>query len=165
VAGNLLIVGSKIKQIGSGVITAPPGCQVIDASGRVLMPGLTDAHWHMTMAPNTLDNLEQADSGLMYANTVAEAQRTILRGFTTVRDMSGPTFGIKTAIDTGVIPGPRVYPSGALISQTAGHGDFAPAYDRPKILGGPSSHLEELGEFTIADGVPEALGALRAELK
>ena len=43
VAGNLLIVGSKIKQIGSGVITAPPGCQVIDASGWVLMPGLTDA--------------------------------------------------------------------------------------------------------------------------
>lgn len=41
--------------------SAPPGCQVIDASGRVLMPGLTDAHWHMTMAPNTLDNLEQAD--------------------------------------------------------------------------------------------------------
>jgi imidazolonepropionase-like amidohydrolase len=101
----------------------------------------------------------------MYANTVAEAQRTILRGFTTVRDMAGPTFGIKTAIDTGVIPGPRVYPSGALISQTAGHGDFSPAYHRPKVLGGSLSHLEELGEFTIADGVPEMLGAVRTELK
>jgi len=53
----------------------------------------------------------------MYANTVAEARRTLMRGFTTVRDMAGPTFGIKRAIDAGVIPGPRVYPSGALISQ------------------------------------------------
>lgn len=70
----------------------------------------------------------------MYANTVAEAQRTILRGFTTVRDMAGPTFGIKTAIDTGVIPGPHVYPSGALISQTAGHGDFSPAYHDRRYL-------------------------------
>lgn len=79
--------------------------------------------------------------------------------------MAGPTFGIKTAIDTGVIPGPHVYPSGALISQTAGHGDFSPAYHRPKVLGGSLSHLEELGEFTIADGVPEVLGAVRTELK
>jgi imidazolonepropionase-like amidohydrolase len=163
--GNLLIVGSKIKQISSDPMTPPAHAEIIDGGGRVLMPGLTDAHWHMTMAANTLEDLQQADPGLMYANTVAEAHRTVLRGFTTVRDMAGPTFGIKAAIDAGVIPGPRVYPSGALISQTAGHGDFAPPYARPKVLGGRASHLEDLGEFTVANGVPEVLGAVRQQLK
>jgi imidazolonepropionase-like amidohydrolase len=163
--GNLLIVGNKIKQMTSAPITPPPHSDVIDGGGRVLMPGLTDAHWHMTIAANALANLEQADPGLMYANTVAEAHRTLLRGFTTVRDMAGPTFGIKAAIDAGVIPGPRVYPSGALISQTTGHGDFAPPYERPKALGGRSSHLEDLGEFVVADGVREVLAAVREQLK
>jgi len=77
----------------------------------------------------------------------------------------GPTFGIKAAIDAGVIPGPRVYPSGALISQTAGHGDFAPPYARPFTIGGRPSHFEEIGEFAIANGVPEVLTAVRDQLK
>jgi imidazolonepropionase-like amidohydrolase len=108
------------------------------------MAGLTDAHWHMTMAANTIENMQFADTGLMYANTVAEAQRTLLRAFTTGRDVGGPSFGIKAAIDTGVIPGSRVYPSGALISQTAGHGDFAPAYARSFTIGGRPSHFERI---------------------
>ena len=161
--GNLLIQGSKISRISATPIPAPPGAQVIDGGGRVLMPGLTDAHWHMTVAPNSLTSL--TDSGLMYANTAAEARRTLLRGFTTVRDMAGPTFGIKRAIDSGVIPGPRVYPSGALISQTSGHGDYAPAWERPKVLGGQPSREEELGFYVVADGVPQVLAAVRSQLK
>lgn len=163
--GNLLVVGETIRRIASAPIEPPPGAEIIDGGGRVLMPGLTDAHWHMTVAANTLDDFRAADAGLMYAHTVAEAHRTLLRGFTTVRDMAGPTFGIKAAIDAGAIPGPRVYPSGALISQTAGHGDFAPLYTFPKVLDGPRSHLEALGLFTVADGVPEVRGAVRMELK
>jgi imidazolonepropionase-like amidohydrolase len=79
--------------------------------------------------------------------------------------MAGPSFGIKAAIDSGVIPGPRVYPSGALISQTAGHGDFAPPYARPFTIGGRPSHLEEIGEFAVVNGVPEVLAAVRDQLK
>jgi imidazolonepropionase-like amidohydrolase len=163
--GNLLIVESKINQISAASVTAPEGSQVIDGDGKVLMPGLTDAHWHMTMAANLPANLGQADTGLMYANTVAEAQRTLLRGFTTVRDMAGPTFGIKNAIDSGVIPGPRVYPSGALISQTSGHGDFAPPFARPFTIGGHPSYAEDIGMFAVANGVPEVLAAARDQLK
>jgi imidazolonepropionase-like amidohydrolase len=161
--GNVLIEERKIMRISSTPIVAPPGAQVIDGGGRVLMPGLTDAHWHMTVAPNSPEAL--TDAGLMYANTVAEARRTLMRGFTTVRDMAGPTFGIKKAIDSGVIPGPRVYPSGALISQTAGHGDYAPLWERPKALGGRPAREEELGFYTVADGVPEVLAAVRGQLK
>jgi hypothetical protein len=64
-----------------------------------------------------------------------------------------------------VIPGPRVYPSGALISQTAGHGDFAPAYAEPHTLGGPVSRLEQIGAFVIANGIPEVMAAVRTQLK
>jgi imidazolonepropionase-like amidohydrolase len=158
-------MGKKIKQISAMPMAAPPGTTVIDGGGRVLMPGLTDAHWHMVMAPNTLDNLTKADPGLMYAHAVAEVRRTVLRGFTTVRDVGGPTFGVKEAIDAGVIPGPRVYPSGAFISQTSGHGDFAPAYARAKALGGRASPLEALGAFVVADGVTGVLPAVREQLK
>jgi imidazolonepropionase-like amidohydrolase len=101
----------------------------------------------------------------MYANTVAEARRTLLRGFTTVRDMAGPSFGIKEAIDAGVIPGPRVFPSGALISATGGHGDFSPSYEQPPTLGGHRSHLEEIGVFTVANGVPQMQAATREQMK
>jgi hypothetical protein len=163
--GHLLIQGRTISQISKDAIAVPPGCRVIDGGGRVLMPGLTDAHWHMTMIANTLADLEQADTGLMYANTVAEARRTLLRGFTTVRDMAGPSFGIKQAIDTGVIPGPRVYPSGALISATGGHGDFSAAYGLQQILGGQLSHLEAIGKFAVVNGVPQVLAATREQLK
>jgi imidazolonepropionase-like amidohydrolase len=88
-----------------------------------------------------------------------------MRGFTTIRDTGGPTFGLKQAIDSGVIPGPRVYPSGALISQTAGHGDFGSAYDRPVAIGGRPSRFEEIGAFTVANGVPEVEAAVRMQLK
>lgn len=163
--GNILVADRTIRQISSAAIQTPSGAIVIDAQNPFVMPGLTDAHWHMTMATNTMADLEAADTGLMYANTVAEAQRTVLRGFTTVRDMAGPTFGIKAAIDAGVVPGPRVYPSGALISQTSGHGDFAPAYDRPFTIGGRPSHFEDIGEFAVVNGVPEVLAAVRQQLK
>jgi imidazolonepropionase-like amidohydrolase len=93
-----------IKQISSTAITPAHGSTVINARGCVLMPGLTDAHWHMTTAANTMDELQQADTGLMYANTVVEAQRTVLRGFTAVRNMAGPAFGVKAAIDAGIWP-------------------------------------------------------------
>ncbi|MES2414196.1 MAG: amidohydrolase family protein [Pseudomonadota bacterium] len=162
---SLLIIGEKIAEISAGPIQPPPGAQIIDGAGRVLMPGMTDAHWHMVFAPNTLANMTAADTGLMYAYAVAEAERTLMRGFTTVRDVGGPTFGLKQAIDAGGIPGPRVYPSGALISQTAGHGDFAPPYDDPRTLGGAVSRYEQIGAFVIANGPAEVAAAVRVQLK
>src|SRR5690606_36131600 len=69
------------------------------------------------MAPNTSEE--------MLMNSVAESsQQMLMRGFTSVRDAGGPIFPLKTAIDKGKIAGPRIWPSGATISQTAGHGDF-----------------------------------------
>ena len=161
--GNLLIEGRKIARISSAPIAAPPGATVIAGGGRVLMPGLTDAHWHMTMAATPYAALD--DPGMFYALTVVEARKTLLRGFTTVRDVAGPTFGVKRAIDAGIIPGPRVYPSGALISQTAGHGDATMPWETPKALGGRPSRAEELGLNLVADGPTEVLAAVRLQRK
>ena len=71
--------------------------------------------------------------------------------------MASPILGIKAAIDSGVVAGPRLHPSSALLSQTTGHGDFGAPYARPTTSGGRASHLEEISEFTVVNGVPEVL--------
>src|SRR5215510_3700167 len=105
---SVLVVGNKIEKIG-GDIAAPEKATVIDADGRTLMPGLIDAHWHAMLVRPTPAEALTWDVG--YANLVAgaEATDTLLRGFTTVRDVGGPAFGLKRAIDEGVVAGPRIY--------------------------------------------------------
>jgi len=79
----------------------------------------------------------------------------LLRGFTAARDMGGPVFGIKRAIDQGKAIGPRIYPSGAMISQTSGHGDFRRPQDRSRRFGGEMTRGELMGFGFIADGRDE----------
>ena len=88
-----------------------------------------------------------------------------MRGFTTVRDLGGPVFGLKRAIDEGVMIGPRIYPSGAVISQTSGHGDFRFAFEVPRTLGGPLSHSEVEGLAAIADSPDEVRLRVREQLR
>jgi imidazolonepropionase-like amidohydrolase len=88
-----------------------------------------------------------------------------MRGFTTVRDLGGPVFGLKRAIDEGVVVGPRIYPSGAFISQTSGHGDFRFAFEVPRTLGGPLSHSELEGVAAIADSPDEVRLRTREQLR
>jgi imidazolonepropionase-like amidohydrolase len=82
-----------------------------------------------------------------------------------VRDTAGSIFGIRDAIDRGIMPGPRCYPSGAAISQTSGHGDFDPVEDLPVGLGGAPSRYRRSGMTAVANGVPEALAAARQQFK
>ena len=78
-----------------------------------------------------------------------------MRGFTTVRDLGGPAFALKQAIDEGLVPGPRIYPSGAMITATGGHGDLRPLSDLPSV-GGTLSRMEQTGGSIIADS-PDAV--------
>src|SRR5262249_47683414 len=132
---NLLVVGNQIAQISKEPIAPPPGATVLAARGRVLMPGLIDAHVHL-MLPMTIDDLQKADDSYIALRAADEARRMLYRGFTTVRDTGGSTFGLKRAIDERLIKGPRIFPSGAAISQTAGHGDFRRRADQPRRWGG-----------------------------
>ena len=83
---------------------------LIDGGGRTLMPGLIDAHWHAMLVRPTPAALLAGDVGYLNLVAGAEATDTLMRGFTTVRDMGGPAFGLKRAIDEGIVAGPRIYP-------------------------------------------------------
>jgi imidazolonepropionase-like amidohydrolase len=165
-ASDVLVRGFTIESISTQPIELDRNEQhiEIDGGGRVLMPGLIDAHWHALLASMPLNAMMTADLG--YLNLVAgeQASRTLYRGFTTVRDAGGPVFGLKRAIDDGAVVGPRIYPSGAFISQTSGHGDFRMPYEVPRGICGHLSHLEIMGLAAIADGTDEVLRAVREQL-
>lgn len=146
---SVLVSGNKIARI-SGNIEAP-GVQVIDGQGKTLMPGLIDAHWHMTLIRATPAQLTFGDVGFNNIQAGAEATATLMRGFTSVRDVGGPSFGVKQAIDAGVVPGPRIWPSGAMITVTSGHGDFRQLSEIPRDGSKPLSRIEELGGAMIVD--------------
>ena len=128
---SVLVRGNSIERISTSPIAADAGTRVIDGGGRTLMPGLIDAHWHAMMIRTTAAAAIFGDVG--YINLLAgdEAKDTLMRGFTTVRDVGGPVFGLKHAIDDGIVVGPRIYPSGAMITGTSGHGDFRQLFDLP----------------------------------
>jgi imidazolonepropionase-like amidohydrolase len=164
---SVLIKDNIIEQISANpaAIEAGAGARVINANGRVLMPGLIDAHWHMFMAATSPAILVSADPGYLNLLAAREAEATLMRGFTTIRDMGGPVFGLKRAIDEGVTVGPRIYPSGAMISQTSGHGDFRFRHEVPRTLGGPLSQSEIEGVAAIADSPDEVRLRAREQLR
>ena len=129
------------------------------------MPGLIDAHVHMMMADTPMGVLMSADPNYVALNAGRGATATLMRGFTSVRDVGGPSFGLKRAIDEGVLAGPRIWPSGATISQTSGHGDFrSPNHDLPPGPGRDLHFSERLGFTAVADGRPQVLQAVREQL-
>src|SRR5262245_45251133 len=160
---SVLVVGNKIEKIG-GDIAAPEKATVIDAGGRTLMPGLIDAHWHTILVRPMPAEAITWDVG--YANLVAgaEATDTLMRGFTTVRDLGGPALGRKRAIDGGVVAGPRIYPSGAMITVTSGHGDFRQSFELPRTLGSARTRMEQLGGALLADSPDEVRLRAREQL-
>lgn len=161
---QVIVEGNKIKSLESAGTPLPDGTDVIDGAGGVLMPGLIDAHWHAIMARPSMMTAMTADFNYIQALAIAEAQATVLRGFTTVRDMGGPVFGLKRAIDEQITLGPRIYPSGAFISQTGGHGDFRMLYDVPRAPADNLSYIERIGITAIADGADQVLLRAREQL-
>lgn len=160
---NVLVRGNLIERISTSPITVDPNVRVIAGGGRVLMPGLTDAHWHAMMIRATPALLLGSDVGYTTLLAAGEATATLMRGFTTVRDMGGPSFSLKRAIDEGALPGPRIYPSGAMITVTSGHGDFRQTIDLPRAIG-EHSRVEELGGAAIADSPDEVRLRAREQL-
>jgi imidazolonepropionase-like amidohydrolase len=162
---NVLVRGNKIEKISTEPIPTDrrADTKLIDCNGRTLMPGLIDAHVHVMLAALPM-KLMTADEGYLNLLASKEAERTLLRGFTTIRDLGGPTFGLKRAIDEGVIAGPRIYPSGAMITVTGGHGDFREFYEVPRVLGAPTTRMEQMGGSMIADSPDEVRVRVREQL-
>lgn len=159
---NVLVKGNVIARISTSPVEAE-GAQRVAGNGRTLMPGLIDAHWHaMLVRPTPAESF--GDVG--FNNLVAgdEATDTLMRGFTTVRDVGGPVFGLKRAIDAGVTEGPRIYPSGAVITVTSGHGDFRQFTDLPRVIGGPLTRMEQIGGSMVVDSPDEVRVRVREQL-
>jgi len=159
---NVLVRDNRIEKISAATITAD--AQVINGGGRVLMPGLIDAHWHAMLVRPTPASALANDVGYTNLLAAAEATSTLMRGFTTVRDMGGPAFALKRAIDEGLVAGPRIYPSGAIITITSGHGDFRQLSDLPRTIGGMLSRMEKIGGSMVADSPDEVRVRAREQL-
>jgi len=163
---NVLVRGKQIERVSVASVPIDPAANivVIDGGGRTLMPGLIDMHWHTIMVRPTFAELPTADVGYLNIMAGAEATATLMRGFTTVRDLGGPAFGLKRAIDEGAVAGPRIYPSGAIITVTSGHGDFRQLFELPRSLGAPQSRGEQTGFAMIADSPDEVRVRVREQL-
>ncbi|MDQ6433443.1 amidohydrolase family protein [Mesorhizobium sp. LHD-90] len=160
---QILVEGNRIASIDTANSAPPSDATVIDCGDRVLMPGLIDAHWHAVFAAVPLPLLMAGDPGIIFAASTAEAENTLMRGFTTIRDLGGPVFSFKQAIDSGIIPGPRIFPSGAMITTSGGHGDLRLPNEIPRSEGRLSKG-ELLGGAAIVDDVGSLQLRVREQL-
>ena len=165
---NVLISDQKIEKISSTSISTK-GQEVvkINGKGKTLMPGLIDVHVHMVFGALTMQQMmsEEMSEEMLMSKVAEGSQKMLMRGFTSVRDAGGPIFPLKMAVDKEKVVGPRIWPSGATISQTAGHGDFRTPDERSRRFFGKPSRAEQLGATFIADGRDEVLTATRENLR
>jgi len=157
-SGSVRIEGNRFVEVSAQQLEPRAGETIIDGKGRFLMPGLIDAHVHVSWS-FPYAKTEQANNTYATAYAVANAQAMLARGFTTVRDTGGTDYGLPRAIDDGVVPGPRIFFTGRTLSQTGGHGDH-------RNINAPTAEglLNGFG-FSIADGKPEVIKAAREELR
>lgn len=167
ITGHVLVEGNIIRKVSTSPIPTDKSGKttLIDGKGKFLMPGLIDAHTHVMMESLSMQALMVSDIEFITVAAVTSVERDLMQGFTTFRDLAGPSFGLKRAIDMGMIPGPRIYPSGAMISQTAGHGDFLMPQDVPRDPGAPLAYAERHSLGIIADGPDEVLKRSREQLR
>ena len=158
---DVLIVGNLIQDIGSSISPENWGAVSVDCSGYTLMPGLIDMHSHLCIQEGMYEGRDTYDQMAMGAMCGQDCIDYLLQGFTTCRDAGGNVLGIAKAINNGRIPGPRIFASGAFLSQTGGHGDTGCGFDLP----GDQDNLEKVGFSHIVDGRPEVLKAARNNLR
>ncbi|ANP77043.1 amidohydrolase [Vibrio crassostreae 9CS106] len=159
---SILIEDNLITQIGE--IDPTIADETIDAQGGTVMPGLIDAHVHITLsAPfNVIDTMTREEVAIRSAKI---SEEMLMRGFTTIRDVAGNTLGLKNSIDNGYATGPRILPSMAAISQTCGHSDYRQNQAQERLANGhEDSPMMKLGAMKVADGRSEVLKAVREQL-
>ena len=162
---SVLVEGNLIKKIAKGDTEVRDDAKVIDGGGRTLMPGLMDAHVHLALVRRPGEILNDYDWMYVGALSNEQAEEMLMRGFTTVRDIGGPTVGLHRAIEEGYVVGPRLFSSGPYITQTSGHGDFRNYNDLHPGIYGQYSLMEMQGWLIMADGAPEVTRAVREALR
>ena len=157
---SVLVEDRRITAIGPQ-LQAPEGAQVVDAKGYTVMPGMIDLHVHTVASSFNLGNVAKLPNVLTMLRALPIMQSMLDRGFTTVRDAGGADWSLAEAVRTGIIRGPRIFPSGKALSQTGGHADFRPRSDEID----PCSCVHKLGNIgRVVDGVDACRLAVREEI-
>jgi len=159
---SVVVEGNIIKEVVEGVSGSfSSAFEIIDCKGRTLMPGLIDAHIHIGLVEADLGEQNRMNYPSMVAiKAVKILKETLDQGITTARDAGGADAGYRKAVQSGLIPGPRLKVCGAAISQTGGHGDYRyPSEIRPL-------YNSKMGfDAIICDGVDEVRKAVREQLR
>jgi len=159
---SVLVEGDRIAEVSFGAPLSGDG-QSIDLAGRTLLPGLIDAHVHVTATVADFFKLTLMPQSLITAQSKDLLQGILMRGFTTVRDAGGADAGLVQAVARGHFTGPRLFIAGRAITQTGGHGDTRPAFFHGNGQCICCGAVGLLG--SIADGVGEVRRAVREELR
>lgn len=156
---DVVSINGKITAVGPDA-EAPDNAQVIDGSGKFVIPGLIDAHVHVVASSADFRSLNWTPPSYVYAQTARIMGEMLRRGFTTVRDLSGADFGLAMAQQEGLLEGPKLHFCGHALSQTGGHGDMRlPGEDHDPNGRGCC------GIGRVADGVDAVRAAARDEIR
>ena len=158
---QVLVEGETIKEVSDKPISAAKA-QVVDCGKRTLMPGLIDCHVHVMLSEVNIRALEAIPLTLMTARSAELMRGMIDRGFTTVRDTGGADWGLKTAVDTGLLAGPRLFISGRAIGPTGGHSDSRRRTDYGTSCGCCNAMVHGMA---IADGADEVRKTVREQMR
>lgn len=156
---HVVVEDGRIREVSETKVDSA-SAHVIDLKGATLMPGLIDAHVHVTAYTANLGELPYQSPFYVAARTAEILGAMLDRGFTTVRDVGGGEFGMARAVADGHVRGPRIVFGGKALSPTAGHGDMR--------LSGQDGHdqaysVPSLGR--ICDGVAAVRAAARDEIR
>ena len=159
---SVLLEGGTIRAVSLDPLEAP-GAQKRDLAGRTLLPGLIDAHVHVTATLPDFFKLTMMPQSLITAQSKTIMEQMLLRGYTSVRDAGGADAGLVQAIEEGHFIGPRLFIAGRPITQTGGHGDARPAFVQGSQTCACCGAVGMIG--TVADGVSEVRRAVREEIR
>lgn len=158
---EVLVEGDRIKEVSAKPIRAD-NATVIDCGRRTLMPGLIDAHVHVCLTEVYIRQLENIPLTLMTARSIDLMRAMLARGFTTVRDTGGADWGLKAAVEQGIVAGPRLYIAGRAIGPTGGHSD-----SRRRTDTGAACHCCNAMRFTmeVSDGADQVRKSAREQMR
>jgi imidazolonepropionase-like amidohydrolase len=158
---EVLVEGDTFKEVSDKPIP-PRGADVIDCGGRVLMPGLIDCHVHCMHSEVYMRRMEDVPLTLGTARAAVRIRQMLDRGFTTVRDTGGTDWGMKVAVEQGLLPGPRLFIAGRSIGPTGGHAD---GRSRTNV-GYPCGCCHTLAYVRqMVDGIDEMRRAVREQMR
>lgn len=161
---NVVVTDNLITAISTEDLVVAGG-RVIDGGGRTMIPGLIDIHWHTSYCCAAQSTVVTGDILEIAIRGALGSEATLLRGFTTVRDVGGNPFATKKMIDAGEIPGPRILPSGPPIGQTGGHFDYRPYQAVPTNPADSQWYWYSVGLMAMADGVGEVTKRAREVMR